>query len=162
MLRTPFNHPIETGIRSLITLSAVFPERCDLQRLIYFDYLLVHSGDLPDGPPSLHPATPHRSGEFITRRETVRQGLHLLSDRDLVSVHYGIDGITYKAEPLGMALTQALQGVYSRRLQVIAAWLAARFHDVSNDDLHTLMQGHVTQWGSEFFREALVRNNIDG
>ena len=41
-----FNNPIETGLRSLIILNAAYPKPLDLQQLIYYDYLTVHTGDI--------------------------------------------------------------------------------------------------------------------
>ena len=51
---TPFNSPLETGVRALTVLAELAPAALDLQRLVYFDYLVVHSADA-GGPRSLHP-----------------------------------------------------------------------------------------------------------
>ena len=40
-----FNSPIETGLRSLTLLEAGYPSAYDLERLTYYDYLVVHSDD---------------------------------------------------------------------------------------------------------------------
>ena len=56
-----FNSPIETGVRALILLAESYPDQLDLQRILEFDYIMVHTGDV-DGPPSIHPALPLRSG----------------------------------------------------------------------------------------------------
>ena len=47
-----FNTPLECGLRLLFLLNACYPKRGDLQRLISYDYLMVHSGDVGDGPAS--------------------------------------------------------------------------------------------------------------
>jgi hypothetical protein len=54
-LTAPFNSAVEIGLRSLCLLTAAFPAAYSLQRLVVFDYLLVHSDDMPGGPPGLHP-----------------------------------------------------------------------------------------------------------
>ena len=64
---TPFNSPLETGVRALTVLAESAPAALDLQRLVYFDYLVVHSADA-GGPRSLHPNTPLRNGELLVRR----------------------------------------------------------------------------------------------
>ncbi len=56
---TPFNSPLETGIRSLSILVAAYPASLDIQRLVEMDYLVVHSGDA-GGPESLHVPLPRR------------------------------------------------------------------------------------------------------
>src|SRR5258708_5507324 len=79
-----FNTPVESGLRSLFVLEAVRPSGCDLQRLIIYDYFLVHSADVPSGPASLHPATPMRSGELLVRRKLIEAGLNVLMRKGLV------------------------------------------------------------------------------
>ena len=71
---SPFNSPLETGIRSLAVLVAAYPEPFDLERLVEMDYLVVHSGDA-DGPYSLHAPLPMRAGELLVRRGLIEKGL---------------------------------------------------------------------------------------
>ena len=80
----PFNSPLECGLRSLALLAAAGPTAYDLQRLVFYDYLLVHSADVPGGPESIHPPTPLRSGEALVRRHWVERGLLLMISRELV------------------------------------------------------------------------------
>jgi len=58
----------------------------DLQRLVSYDYLLVHSGDVEDGPVSLHPAVPFRGSELLVKRDLVRAGLDAMFARELPSM----------------------------------------------------------------------------
>ncbi|MDO9714172.1 ABC-three component system middle component 2 [Paracraurococcus lichenis] len=76
----PFNSALETGVRALAILAEAHPSAYDLQRLLYFDYLVVHSQDA-DGPESLHPNTPLRNGELLVRRGIIERGLLLLLTR---------------------------------------------------------------------------------
>lgn len=71
---SPFNSPLETGLRSVAILAEACPDEFDLQRLLYLDYLVVHSSDA-DGPTSLHPNTPLRNGELLVRRGLIERGL---------------------------------------------------------------------------------------
>jgi len=64
--RRLFNTPLECGLRMLFVLSACSPTKLDLQRLITYDYLIVHSGDVADSPDSLHPAVPFRGTEWLS------------------------------------------------------------------------------------------------
>jgi hypothetical protein len=80
----PFNSPLECGLRALALLAAAQPAACDLQRLVFYDYLLVHSGDVPAGPDSIHPPTPLRSGEALVRRHWIERGLLLMISRELI------------------------------------------------------------------------------
>ncbi|MBK8875557.1 MAG: hypothetical protein IPN13_17220 [Bacteroidetes bacterium] len=44
-----FNGHLETGVRAVIILEAVFPKSYDLTHLTWFDHLVVHTQDI-DGP----------------------------------------------------------------------------------------------------------------
>jgi hypothetical protein len=44
-----FNGPLEAGVRAVAVLGAAYPRTFDLQRMVAFDYLLVHTSEL-DGP----------------------------------------------------------------------------------------------------------------
>lgn len=39
---SPFNSPLETELRSVAILAEACPDEFDLQRLLYFDYLVVN------------------------------------------------------------------------------------------------------------------------
>src|SRR5437660_5347494 len=92
-----FNSPIETGVRALILLAESYPEQLDLQRILEFDYILVHTGDV-DGPPSIHPALPLRSGELLVRRQLIERGILLMISRGLVGRSATENGFTYHAQ----------------------------------------------------------------
>src|SRR5579862_5090182 len=79
-----FNTPLECGLRCAALLLATYPSTCDLQRLVQYEYLLVHSGDVRQGPPSLHPAAPHRSGELLVRRALIERGILFMMSRQVV------------------------------------------------------------------------------
>src|SRR5437016_4058437 len=95
-----FNTPLECGFRMLFVLDAASPQYADLQRLINFDYLLVHSGDVEGGPASLHPAVPFRGSELLVKRQLVSSGLDLMFARELIEKSTSARGIMYRATSL--------------------------------------------------------------
>jgi hypothetical protein len=58
-----FNSSFETGVRAIFVLSAIYPDTLDLEELVAFDHLVVHSADVR-GPNSLHPPTATRATEI--------------------------------------------------------------------------------------------------
>lgn len=134
-----------------------YPNRLDLSRLLYFDYLIVHSGDVPNGPESLHPATPHRSGELLVRRGLVEQGLDLLASRGLVERSFESAGITYRASENAAAFLFTLDAPYTGRMREIARWVVDTFTPYSDDDLRAFMQSNLDRWGAEFEWESVER-----
>lgn len=136
-------------MRSGIMLEALYPNCLDLQRLVYLDYLLVHSGDVK-GPPSLHPASPMRTGEVVVRRGLVERGLALLCAKGLALRSASSDGIVYAgSEHLG-AFLGALNSQYVASLRAVALWVAASFGDAEFVELQATL-GRVTDaWSVEF------------
>ncbi|WP_406699138.1 ABC-three component system middle component 2 [Singulisphaera sp. Ch08] len=155
---SPFNSAVESGLRAIVLLAASSPRGCDLRRLVVYDYLLVHSDDAPDGPTSLHPRTPHRSGELLVRRKMLQDGLVLMISRELVATDYSDDGITFRATELTNGFLRYLQSDYARDLQDRAGWVVENFGSYSDEDLTIFAMSHLRDWGGEFVNESLVRH----
>jgi hypothetical protein len=152
----PFNSPIETGLRSLCVLTANFPTPCSLQRLVIFDYLLVHSDDIPGGPPGLHPQTPHRSGEILVRRGVLHAGLLLYQSRGLIETVYTKDGVFYAGTEHAAAFLDALSTPYVSGLRDRADWVVERFGPLTDNALTSLVREHIGEWGAEFALESVL------
>jgi hypothetical protein len=156
-----FNTPIESGLRSLFVLEAVGPEECDLQRLVIYDYLLVHSDDVPAGPPALHPATPLRSGELLVRRTLVEHGLRLLIRKGLVTKNYTKAGIYFSASKHAKRFLEYFTSEYARRCAEISKWIAGRFQPMSDDQLREFIHDNLSRWGAEFTRESVLWEEME-
>lgn len=151
-----FNGPVESGLRAVVLLYSLFPGAASLQRLVVFDYLLIHSDDIPNGPPGLHPKTPYRSGELLVRRDTLRRGMLLYMSRGLIREHYSDQGITRSATELTGAFVDALAADYTQALRQRADWVADRFGNHSEHDLDALVKEHLGEWGAEFEMDSVL------
>jgi hypothetical protein len=156
-----FNTPIESGLRALFVLEAVSPKECDLQRLVIYDYLLVHSEDVTGGPESLHPATPLRSGELLVRRTLVEHGLKLLIQKGLVTKNYTKSGIYFSANKHAGKFLEYLTSEYAKRCGVISKWIAGRFQPMSDDELRQFIHENLGRWGAEFTRESVLWEEME-
>ena len=146
----PFNSPLECGLRLLFVLDASRERACDLQRLISYDYLLVHSGDADSGPASLHPSVPFRGTEWLVKRDIVTAGLNQMFSRELLKKTFDTSGITYRATELTAAFLGLLSSAYAADLRKRSAWLIKQFGPLSDDDLERYMTSNVGRWGAEF------------
>lgn len=144
-----FNSPIETGMRALILLATAYPVQFDLQRLLEYDYMMVHTGDV-DGPPSIHPALPLRSGELLVRRQLIERGLMLMISRGLVSRHATQNGFMYQAEDDAGPFLDALTAEYLDDLKNRAEWVVDRFRDMSDQEIRFMLTRVYDQWSREF------------
>ena len=133
-----------------------FPLEYDLQRLVFYDYLLVHSGDA-NGPESIHPATPNRSGEVLVKRHMLEQGLLLMMSRKLVVREYDDTGIVYVASDTATPFLDSLQSRYVSLLKERAEWVIRFFNDFDDKKLEQFFYDNLDRWGGEFEKEALLK-----
>lgn len=146
---SPFNSALETGVRTLAILIACYPKAHDLDRLVQYDYLTVHSADAA-GPPSLHPPLPLRSGELLVRRGLIESGLRLMMSRSLVRRELHIQGILYSADDSAASFLNNIKSPYIRALRDRAEWVTATFDALSADDLTSIVRLLFESWTIEF------------
>jgi hypothetical protein len=144
-----FNGPLEAGVRAVAVLCAAHPQSFDLQRLIAFDYLLVHTGDI-GGPESLHPPVPLQSAELLVRRKLVEQALLLMMTRDLVRREARPDGIRYTAGENAVLYLQALRSQYLVALKERAEWLVKALGKCTEAEFRAVMHRFFDRWVEEF------------
>jgi hypothetical protein len=146
---TTFNGPLEAGLRAVAILGVGHPRSFDLQRLVAFDYLLVHTGDI-GGPSSLHPPAPLQSAELLVRRNLVQRALLLMMTRDLVTRNFDADGIRYCAGENAAPFLASVESEYLKALQERAAWLINFLGDYSDQDFRTFIRKFFDHWVEEF------------
>ncbi len=153
---TPFNGPVEIGLRALSVLSEAYPDAYSLERLVIFDYFLVHSDDVPGGPTGLHPQTPYRSGELMVRRGVLQDGLLLYQSRGLLDRHYTESGVLLAATERSAAFLDVLETEYAIGLRERASWLVAAYGAIDETELEQIVHEHVGEWGAEFAMESVL------
>ena len=152
-----FNSPLETGVRAVVVLDAIYPRVADLSELTWLDHLVVHTADI-GGPPSLHPAIPQRTGELLVRRRLVEDGLRLMRRLHLVDAETTGDGIVYVAREEAAAFVESLRTQYGRILRQRAQWLADYLRQTSREDLSRLISDRLGRWAVEFQGEVGPRS----
>jgi hypothetical protein len=145
-----FNSPLETGVRSLILLAEAYPQSLDLQRILEYDYMMVHTGDFENGPPSIHPALPLRSGELLVRRELIDRGLMLMISRALVVRQATEQGFMFHALDDAGPFLDSLTAEYIHDLRSRASWVVGRFGTTSDQEIRILLSQIYDQWSREF------------
>lgn len=136
-------------MRAVALLGAAFPQTYDLQRLVAFDFLLVHTGDV-GGPESLHPPTPYRSAELLVRRKVVEDALLLMMTRDLVQRKVTPDGIKYGAGENAATFLASLSTNYLLAMKERASWLVETFGHHSDQEFRTVLRQFFDDWVEEF------------
>lgn len=145
----PFNSALETGVRALTVLVEAAPAALDLQTLVYFDYLVVHSADA-GGPLSLHPNTPLRNGELLVRRAVIERGVLLMVGRGLIERRMEVRGITYAATDEAAPFLDCLTSRYARSLRERAEWAVECFGRFDDQALKSFFDANFERWTREF------------
>jgi ABC-3C biological conflict system middle component len=149
-----FNGPVETGLRSLMLLAESYPKPLDVQRLVILDYLLVHSGDIDGGPPSIHPPSPLRAGEVSIRRGLLESGLHLFATKGLIRQVIDATGMSYVADDLAITFLDALTSDQCKNLRFRAQWATELAGDLTDQEAMRLLEKTIGRWKSEFVLEG--------
>jgi len=149
-----FNSPLESGLRTLFILAKVYPKSIDTQRLIYYNYLALHTGDFSEEVESLHPPIPNRSCQIVIQREVLQEGLHLLQAKELIVVKYNKTGINFLAHKNAKNFIEYFQSEYSRNFIDRIDFVIERFNDLTDKQLDSFIKSNLTKWGSEFVEET--------
>jgi hypothetical protein len=144
-----FNTPFETGLRSVVILTACYPGKLGLNRLVVFDHLVVHTEDV-GGPASMHPKDRSRAAEILVRRRLVDAGLSLMQTRGLVARVVTSGGFRYIAGEEAGSLVDMLSSPYMTALKDRADWLIYHIQPLSDDELSRLVQSRMDVWEPEF------------
>lgn len=148
-----FNTPFETGLRSVVILTAAYPDSLGLNRLVVFDHLVVHTEDV-GGPKSMHPKDRSRAAEILVRRGLVSSGLALMQTRGLVERLVTPSGFRFRAGEESGSFVDMLSSEYMNALKDRAAWLIEHVHPTSDDALTRLVQSRMDVWEPEFQAQA--------
>lgn len=147
---TPFNNPIEIGLRSLCILNEIYPTQLDVQSLIYIDYIIIHSGDFDSSMKSLHIPVPYRKSEIYIRRKLIQDSLNFFIKRALIEISYSTDGIRYVASEKSSPFIENLSENYTNDLLTRINWFIEKYNCFTENELKKLFEDKVDFMHSEF------------
>jgi hypothetical protein len=145
-----FNSSFETGLRALCALSSGYPNEYDIQQLLAFDHIIVHSGDLLGGPPSLHPQVHQRNGELLIRRPLVQTGLTLMGTKGLVITRAFQGQILYASTELAPVFLESLENPYLHKLIERADWAVSVIGELGAMSFFNVFNAAFDRWSTEF------------
>jgi hypothetical protein len=119
---------------------------------------LLHSGDVPNGPSSLHPSVPFRSAELLIKRELLSSGLNQMFSRELLEKTFDLSGILYRATKLTSAFVALLKTDYAKRIRARSEWVIDRFGAMDDAELSAFMTANIGRWGAEFERLTAIND----
>lgn len=144
-----FNSPLEAGIRAVNILECAHPQAYDLQRLVTFDYLVVHTGEI-GGPVSLHPKLPLSQTEILVRRRLIEDGILLMMSHSLIERIVDGNGITYRAGNLATTFVSSITAPYLKTLHNRSTWVTEEFGPMNDKALKETMKEYFDAWIEQF------------
>jgi hypothetical protein len=148
-VKSALNSPLEVAVRVLAILEAAFPCGLDVNRLVLFDYGLLHSHDL-GGPTSLHPMLPLRAGELGIKRRLIDGGLQVLVRAGLAEMRVADQGVMFLAGESAAGFLAVLDSPYAIALKERSAWVAAQMSALDDAGLREQMRTVLGTWTEEF------------
>ena len=109
----------------------------------------MHTADV-DGPVSLHPNLPQRTGEMLVRRRLIEQGIKLMRRFQMISVQPLQTGIFYQATEDASAFAELLRSEYAVQLKIRAKWLAENVCVLGGEGMSVLAKEKLGRWSVEF------------
>lgn len=145
-----FNSALETGVRTICILAVNLSNKFDIQQLLALDHIVVHTGDIENAPPSLHPNILQRSGELLVRRPLVENGLILMESKRLVEKVITPEGFYYCATELASAFIESLTNEYIKELTQRAQWAVTMYDDYGDTLFSEIFNSAFERWKNEF------------
>ena len=155
-----FNSSLEIALRVLITIHLSGKKSLSLERLIIYDYMILHSGDLPNAPVSLHPSLPNRSSQLLIKRELMQKSLLILASKELIIIKYTKSGIQYAQSRLAEPFISYFDSSYYNKLKERVLWVVESFNRKTDKGLDNLINTNIDKWGSEFINESYMREEL--
>lgn len=144
-----FNGRIELALRTLYLLKHSNKD-LDLQRILYYNYLMVHSSDISGGPNSLHPNLPNRSCEIIVLREKFKEAIQMLTSKGIISIKYKKKGVYYTKNNNTLKFLSYFESEYSKKMDDIARWTCDYFGKENDNKISQFINSNLSKWGEEF------------
>ncbi len=155
-----FNSPEEVGVRILFILS-ICNKRMSSQRIMYYDYFILHLNDIDSMYESLHPDNPNHSSEIAVKRDIINRSLQLMISKGLLDIKYTKTGIYYQKNTITDAFLQMFKNGYVDKLKQNINVVSERFEKYSDGQIYRYIDKNIGSWSGEFEKEYFSGGEID-
>ncbi len=155
-----FNSPEEVGVRILFILS-ICDKRMSSQRIMYYDYFILHLNDIDSIYDSLHPDNPNHSSEIAVKRDIINRSLQLMISKGLLDIKYTKTGIYYQKNNITDAFLQMFKNGYVDKLRQNISIVSGRFEKNSDGQIYRYIDKSIGSWSGEFEKEYFSGGEID-
>lgn len=136
-----FNTVSEVGLRIMFLLEVLKPEKVDLDRLNYLDYLMLYMNDEKIQMNSLHPEYPMMLIELFAKKELLKSSLLYVGSKSLISIECSANGIIYSANSnTSWFLDSLMDDEYAKELIKRAKIIKEKFNFYKNSELKKIIE----------------------
>ena len=136
-----FNTISEIGLRIMFILDELKPEKVDLDRLNYFDYLMLYMNDGEMQMNSLHPEYPMMLVELFAKKELLKRSLLYIGSKSLITIECSANGINYSGNiNTNWFLDSLVDEEYSQELIKRAKIIKEKFNVYKSSELKELIE----------------------
>lgn len=125
-------------------------------RLVAYEYFVIHSGDIEHAPSSIHPDIPYRASIYISNHQNISDALNILLSKELILLNVENDNFEYQITKAGEIFVQYMTSEYYNKLNNIARWVCNYFENFSDRDLNLYIESNIGKWGNEFTKESIL------
>lgn len=143
-----YNTQQEIAMRMLIIFSVVDQPMTKL-KLMFFDFLSIHSSIANGKSRSIHPDNPKFGLEFFSKESNTEKAIHLLVHKKLINFFYDDKNYYFEVNNLGRHLISMIDGVYKNQLEMEVRQVKQEFLSLSEDDIQKYFDKNIVYWGVE-------------
>ncbi|RYE37033.1 MAG: hypothetical protein EOP48_29145 [Sphingobacteriales bacterium] len=153
-----YSSDVEISLRLMAILQYYPDSPISIERLVAYDYLILHGNDIFPELESLHPKSPNSSNEFMIKRELLKRGLHLLISKELISVNISKKGINYQGGLLTAKFCEKLNSAYSEKLYQAVLSVLNICAIYSDEELEKRIKSNLVTQDTIFKNESVFLN----
>lgn len=150
------NSNLEIALRLLVIMK-IYRKPIERDRLIAYEYFVIHSGDIENAPSSIHPDIPYRASVYISNHQTISDALNILLSKELISLNTDSRRFDYQISGVGNKFIYYMTSEYYKVLSNMASWVCSHFDNYSISELNKYIEKNIGKWGNEFTKESILK-----
>ena len=143
-----YNTPQEIAIRLLVVL-LVSKNKLSKDRLIFFDFLTIHTSTFSDTNKSIHPDNPYFGLEFFSKNTNTEKAVHLLVHKKLINSFHDEGGYYFEINNMGKYILSLINGPYKNQVVIHAGKVIEEFSSLTDQDIRKYFDLNLIKWSAE-------------
>ncbi|OOM14499.1 ABC-three component system middle component 2 [Clostridium saccharobutylicum] len=144
-----YNTKTEIGLRCLFILKVIYPNFCNLDRLLYLEYLSLYIEGFNDNSTNLHPKYPFQSIEVLEKRQVLKKAILELALKSLIDVENNNE-LCYVGNSNTLWFVDSIKNKYSKHLLKNIKLVVNETKGKTDDELKNIIFSNTIDQKDEF------------